>query len=128
MPSVGNDRNALLAQIRQGAKLKPVSTDSDKDSGKSSVSSNGGGLKVVGKGGGGGGRDALMNQIRNSGRSQLRPVAVNADRKPSQVLEPGGMAAALKKALEARQKMINSDSEDDSDSSCPDEEEWADDD
>ena len=103
-----------MEQIRQGAKLNPV--DAETDSVKSSGSSNGGG---------GGGRDALLTQIRKG--VELRKVEA-CEKKAADGPEPVGMAAALKKALEMRQKMMNSDSEDESGSSCPDEEEWADED
>lgn len=104
----GHLRNALMEQIRHGTQLNPV--DAENDSLKSSGSSNGGG------------RDALLTQIRKG--VELRKTE-HSERKVCDVAAEGGMAAALKKALEMRQKMMNSDSEDESDSSCPDEEEWA---
>lgn len=115
--SGGPIKNALLEQIRQGAKLKPVDTESD--SLKSNNSSGGGST--------GDGRDALLNQIK-AGVS-LKKVETNSERPLSDAGAGGGLAAALAKALQDRTRVMQQTDESSSgsdDSDAPDDEEWDD--
>lgn len=110
-------KNALLEQIRQGAKLKPVDTESD--SIKSNNSSGGGST--------GDGRDALLNQIKRG--VALKKVETNSERPLSDAGTGGGLAAALAKALQDRTRVMQQTDESSSgsdDSDAPDDEEWDD--
>ena len=107
-----------MEQIRSGAKLTHV--DSESESVKSSNSSNGGG------GGGGCGRDALLTQIRSG--VHLKPIEAARKAASAAPVEVGGLAGALQRALEERSRMMNQtdDSTSSDEDADGDEDEWDD--
>jgi len=106
-PQMSAGRGDLLAQIREGNPgLKPAS--------ERSISS-----------ASGSGRGALLDQIRSG--ASLKPVTDRGKISPTSTTGSdsggGGLASALKSALEKREKTIHSDSESDSDDF---EDDWSD--
>eukprot|EP00795_Rhopilema_esculentum_P014200 gene14200-5207_t len=101
-PSGGSGRGALLDQIHLGAKLKKTDNEQRKST---SVD----------------GRDALLDAIRKG--KELKAVSHDDD---ASTEEPVGMAGALMKALQDRQKHIQSSDEDDDEEEDDFDDEWSD--
>lgn len=111
-PRSSDPHSALLDSIRQGAKLKKVG---EKPTGTSTTS-------------GGSGRNDLLDEIRQG--TKLRPAEdrVVSDQ-PSisdETSSSDALALALKRALEHRKTAIQSDSNDDTDESFDNDDEWED--
>lgn len=107
-PSESDPRSALLESIRQGATLKKVSER------RPSGSSN---------------RDDFLSEIRQG--TKLRPAEERSIRDSSPPPQPSesssdALALALKRALEQRKGAIQSDSDDDTDESFDNDDEWED--
>ena len=102
-------RSALMDAIRNGAKLNRV--DQESLSSKSNSS-------------GDTGRDALLSEIRKG--TQLKPVGTTGLERPAVQARPiGGIAGALAKALEERQRALQGTSdESDASSDTPSDDEW----
>jgi len=116
LPPAQSGRNDLLSQIRQGTGLKSAGERKLADKAPSSAGS-------------GDGRSAMLEQIRGIqlGNNGLKPVServIDSEVESQSSGGGGGIADALKAALESRNKTIHADSDDSSNES--DDSEWDD--
>lgn len=109
LPPISDGKGALLEEIRKGKALRHVEADSDSQ--KSSSSS-------------GDPKNALLDEIRKG--VKLRTVGPEEKRPAKAPADDGGLAGALARALQERQRAHGQTDESESDSNDSDGDEWED--